>query len=111
MCNRVVLRLFLSIRTLEPEAKSKIVFKGVAMFYEAIFEPSKEFDYSKEAKKLAGKKVAVCDGGILNDGPLKGKNCFYVPSSTVGFIPINDLRDLKPISQVRWQEIRNTLDV
>ncbi|MGD8367835.1 MAG: hypothetical protein PVG78_09345 [Desulfobacterales bacterium] len=81
------------------------------MFYEAIFEPSEEFVYSDEAKKLAGKKVAVCDGGILNDGPLKGKNCFYVPSSTVGFIPINDLRDLKPISQVRWQEIRNTLEV
>ena len=81
------------------------------MFYEAIFEPSKEIDYTTEAKKLAGKKVAVCDGGILNEGPLKGINCFYVPSSTVGFIPIGDLRELKPISQVRWQEIRNTLEV
>jgi len=81
------------------------------MFYEAIFKPSKEFDYNAEAKKLAGKKVAVCDGGILNEGPLKGMNCFYVPSSTVGFIPIGDLKELKPISQARWHEIRSTLEV
>jgi len=81
------------------------------MFYEAIFEPSKEFDYNTEAKKLVGKKVAVCDGGILNEGPLKGMNCFYVPSSTVGFIPIGDLKELKPISQARWHEIRSTLEV
>jgi hypothetical protein len=81
------------------------------MFYEAIFKPSKEFDYNDEAKKLAGKTIAVCDGGILSDGPLKGKNCFYVPSSTVGFIPIGDLKNLKPISKARWQEIRSTLEV
>jgi hypothetical protein len=81
------------------------------MFYEAVFEPSPEIDYHEDAKKLAGKMIAVCDGGICSEGALKGTNCFYVPSSSVGFIPITDLKDLKPISQLRWKEIRKTLDV
>ena len=44
------------------------------MFYEAIFEPSKSMNYNSEAKKLAGKRIAVQDGWVVEEGPFKGKN-------------------------------------
>ena len=81
------------------------------MFYEAIFEPSEKMDYNAEAKKLKGKKIAVQDGWIMENGPFKGQNCFYIPNSTVGLIPINDLKGLKPISFARWKEIQISLDL
>ncbi len=68
------------------------------MFYEAIFQPSKRMNYTTEAKKLAGKKIAVQDGWIVEDGPFKGQHCFYIPKSTVGWIPQCDLIGLKPAS-------------
>ncbi len=61
------------------------------MFYEAIFQPSKRMNYTTEAKRLAVKKIAVQDGWIIEDGPFKGQNCFYIPKSTVGWIPQCDL--------------------
>ena len=79
------------------------------MYYEAIFEPSEKMDYNPEAKKLKGKKIAVQDGWIMENGPFKGQNCFYIPNSTVGLIPISDLKGLKPISFVRWKEIQISL--
>ena len=79
------------------------------MFYEAVFQPLKRKNYNAEAKKLAGKKIAVQDGWIIEDGPLKGQNCFYIPNSTVGWIPMDDLIDLKPISFTKWKEIYNHL--
>ncbi len=54
------------------------------MFYKAIFQPSEKMNYNTEAKRLAGKNIAVQDGWIIEDGPFKGQNCFYIPNSTVG---------------------------
>ena len=61
------------------------------MFYEAIFQPLKRMNYTTEAKRLAGKKIAVQDGWIIEDGPFKGQNGFYIKNSTVGWIPQSDL--------------------
>ena len=79
------------------------------MYYEAIFQPSEKMDYNAEAKKLEGKKIAVQDGWIMENGPFRGQNCFYIPNSTVGLIPISDLKELKPISFARWKEIQISL--
>ena len=79
------------------------------MFYEAIFHPSEKMDYNTDAKKIAGKKIAVIDGWIVKDGPFKGQNCFYIPNSEVGWIPICDLKELKPISLTKWKEIHKSL--
>jgi hypothetical protein len=62
------------------------------MFYEAIFQPSGEMEYNADAKNLEGKTIAVQEGWIIEDGPFKGQNCFYIPSSTVGWIPKSDLK-------------------
>jgi hypothetical protein len=79
------------------------------MYFEAIFKPSKKMDYNSDAKKLAGKKIAVQDGWIIEDGPFKGQNCFYIPNSDMGWIPSEDLDELKPISFARWMEIHKSL--
>ena len=79
------------------------------MFYEAIFKPSKRMNYTTEAKKLAGKKIAVQDGWMVEEGPFKGQNCFYIPKSTVGWIPQCDLIGLKPASFVKWKEIAKSI--
>lgn len=79
------------------------------MFYEAIFKPSKKMKYNAEAKKLAGKKIAVQDGWVVEEGPFEGQNCFYIPNSTIGWIPIDDLKEMKPISFTKWEEIYNSL--
>ena len=55
------------------------------MFYEAIFQPSEKMNYNTDAKRLAGKKIAVQEGWIVKDGPFKGRNCFYIPNATVGW--------------------------
>jgi len=81
------------------------------MFYEALFEPSKAMGYNNEAKKLAGKQIAVQDGWMIKEGPFEGQQCFYIPNTRVGWIPACDLKNLKPISYTRWQEIFNTLDL
>ena len=79
------------------------------MFYEATFKPSKSMNYNSEAKKLAGKKIAVQDGWVVEDGPFKGKNCFYIPNSNIGWIPIDDLKEIKPVSFARWKEVYHSL--
>ena len=79
------------------------------MFYEATFQPSEQMNYGSEAKKLAGKKIAVQDGWIVQEGPFKGQNCFYIPNTTIGMIPLCDLIDLKPTSLARWKEIHKSL--
>ena len=79
------------------------------MFYEAIFQPSSKMNYNSDAKSLAGKKVAIQDGWVIKEGPFKGQNCFYIPNSTVGWIPQCDLTDLKPIPLIRWKEIHKNL--
>jgi hypothetical protein len=79
------------------------------MFYEAIFQPSEKMNYTNDAKKLAGKRIAVQYGWIIEDGPFKGEHCYYIPSSTVGWIPQCDLVGLKPISLAKWKEIDKSL--
>jgi hypothetical protein len=79
------------------------------MFYEAIFQPSAKMNYNSDAIKLAGKRIAVQEGWILDDGPFKGQVCFYIPNSTIGWIPFDDLKDLTPVSFTRWQEINKSL--
>ena len=79
------------------------------MFYEGIFQPSEKMHYNIEAKRLAGKKIAVQVGWLIKEGPFKGQQCFYIPNSTVGWIPISDLKELKPISLVKLKEIHKSL--
>ena len=79
------------------------------MYYEAIFKPSKNMKYSKDAKALAGKRIAAQEGWIIEEGPYKGQNCFYIPNSTVGWIPKNDLKELKPVSFAKWKVIYTSL--
>ena len=65
--------------------------------------------YNQDAKDLAGKKIAVQDGWVIEKGPYKGQNCFYIPNSSVGWIPINDLEGLTPVSFTKWQQIYKSL--
>jgi len=75
------------------------------MYFEAIFNPSKTTDYKSDAKSFIGKKIAVQDGWIIENGPHKGQHCYYLPNSTVGSIPASDLKDLRNIPYVRWKEL------
>jgi hypothetical protein len=81
------------------------------MFYTALFKPSKKMDYSDQAKKLAGKQIAVQDGWIIQEGPFEGQQCYYIPNTHVGWIPACDLKEIEPISYTRWQEIVKTLNI
>jgi hypothetical protein len=76
-----------------------------SMYFEAIFEPSGTMEYVPEAKDLAGEKIAIQEGWIIQEGPFKGQLCFYIPNSTIGWIPKSDLKELKPVPFVRWKEI------
>ncbi len=77
------------------------------MYFEAVFQPSNESEYNSEAACLKGKKVAIQEGWILDKGPHKGQQCFYMPNSTVGCIPQSDLKEIKSIPYVRWKAIYN----
>ncbi len=79
------------------------------MFFEATFQPSEKMNYTTDAKKLAGKRIAVQYGWIVEEGPFKGEHCYYIPKSTLGWIPQCDLVGLKPISLARWKEIDKSL--
>ena len=75
------------------------------MYFEAIFNPSKTDDYNPDAIDFVGKKIAVQDGWMIEEGPHKGEHCYYLPNSTVGRIPQSDLKELKNIPYVRWKAI------
>jgi len=79
------------------------------MFYEAIFEPSENGDYDADAMDLAGKMIAVEDGRVIDEGDHKGQQCFYIPNSTVGWIPSSDLKNIKTVPFVRWKEIHSSI--
>ncbi|MGA8181387.1 MAG: hypothetical protein WB792_15095 [Desulfobacterales bacterium] len=79
------------------------------MFFEATFQPSEKMNYTTDAKKLAGKRIAVQYGWLIEEGPFKGEHCYYIPKSTLGWIPQCDLVGLKPISLTRWKEIDKSL--
>ena len=75
------------------------------MYFEAIFNPSAPNDYNPDAISFVGKKIALQDGWIIEEGPHKGEHCFYLPNSTVGSIPQSDLKELKNIPYVQWKAI------
>ena len=77
------------------------------MYFEAVFQPSNDTDYNSDIADFVGRKVAIQEGWILEEGPHKGQQCFYMPNSTVGCIPASDLQGLKNIPYVQWKEIYN----
>jgi hypothetical protein len=79
------------------------------MFFEAIFQPSRTKGYNSVAKSLVGKRIPLMDGWIVQDGPFKGQQCFYIPSTKVGWIPASDLQQIKPVSKVQWNDIHKSL--
>ena len=81
------------------------------MYYEAIFQPNEGMEYKSESKKFIGKKIALQDGWVIDNGPFKGQNCYYIPNSTIGMIPMEDLQDLKPVSFVKWRELHNKMEL
>lgn len=81
------------------------------MYYEGVFNPSKTDDYSPAAANFVGKKIAVQDGWIIKEGPLKGQHCFYLPNSTVGTIPQSDLTNLKSIPYVQWKLLHDSIEL
>ena len=77
------------------------------MYFEAVFQPSDDTDYKSDIAGFVGKKVAIQEGWILEEGPHRGQQCFYMPNSTVGCIPASDLQELKTIPYAQWKEIHN----
>lgn len=77
------------------------------MYFEAVFQPSNDTDYNSDASDFVGQKVAIQEGWILEEGPCKGQQCFYMPDSTVGCIPVSDLQQIKSIPFAQWKEIHN----
>ena len=77
------------------------------MYFEAVFQPLNDTDYNSESADFRGKKVAIQEGWILEEGPCKGQKCFYMPNSTVGCIPERDLKQIKSIPYAQWKTIYN----
>ncbi len=77
------------------------------MYFEAVFQPSNDTDYQSDIAGFVGKKVAIQEGWILEEGPHRGQQCFYMPGSTVGCIPVSDLQELKNIPYAQWKEIHH----
>jgi len=77
------------------------------MYFEAVFQPSNDTDYKSDVANFVGKRVAIQEGWILEEGPHRGQQCFYMPNSTVGCIPASDLQELKTIPYAQWKEIYN----
>jgi len=77
------------------------------MYFEAVFQPSNDTDYKSDVANFVGKRVAIQEGWILEEGPHRGQQCFYMPNSTVGCIPASDLQKLKTIPYAQWKEIYN----
>jgi hypothetical protein len=80
------------------------------MYFEAIFSPTDQKEYNSEAGNFVGKKLAVTQGWVIEDGPYKGQQCYYAPNTTIGRIPQSDLQDLKSIPYARWNQIYSNLD-
>ena len=54
------------------------------MYFEAIFNPANEAEYSAEAADFVGKKLPIQEGWVIDDGPYKGQQCYYAPNTTIG---------------------------
>jgi hypothetical protein len=80
------------------------------MHFEGIFQPADKTLYNAEAADFIGKRLAIQQGWVIDDGPFKGQQCFYAPNTTIGSIPASDLQELKSIPFARWQQIYNSID-
>ena len=79
------------------------------MYFEAIFEPSRLTDYNSDnIQKIVGKKIALQDGWVLEEGPHTSQQGNYLPNSTVGLIPASDLKEIKVIPYAQWKDIFNS---
>lgn len=74
------------------------------MYFEAVFQPSSDSDYNSSAAEFVGKKIAIQEGWVLEEGPHKGQQCFYMPNSTLGCIPASDLQQIKSVPYARWRQ-------
>jgi len=81
------------------------------MFFEAIFQPEKLKEYNSNVRSLVGKNIPIVEGWIIKEGPHEGQHCFYIPNSTVGVIPACDLKEIKPVSNAKWKEMHNSLEL
>ena len=79
------------------------------MYYEATFKPSEPTDYITDAESLIGQRICIQQGWILEEGPYRGEQCYYIPNTTIGTIPASHLVDIEPISYARWREIHKHL--
>jgi hypothetical protein len=77
------------------------------MYFEATFQPSNASAYKPDAADFIGKKIAIQDGWVLEEGPHKGQQGYYLPNSTIGLIPAADLKDIKAVPYVQWKDILN----
>ena len=77
------------------------------MYFEAVFQPTNDSEYDSSAAEFVGKKVAIQEGWILEEGPHKGQQCFYMPNSNVGCIPASDLQQIKSVPYVQWRQIHD----
>lgn len=78
------------------------------MYFEAIFQPSNLTNYNSDnVQNIVGKKVALQDGWVLEEGPHKGQQGYYLPNSTVGLIPACDLKEIRVIPYSQWKDIFN----
>jgi hypothetical protein len=75
------------------------------MYFEAIFQPSDASTYNDNADRIAGKRIAIQDGWVIEEGPYKGQQCYYIPNSTMGQIPASDLKDIRSIPYARWSDL------
>ncbi|MDX1708567.1 MAG: hypothetical protein R3274_08210 [Desulfobacterales bacterium] len=73
------------------------------MYFEAVFQPSSDSQYNASANEFMGKKVAIQEGWVLEDGPHRGQQCYYMPNSNVGCIPASDLQEIKSVPYVQWR--------
>lgn len=79
------------------------------LHFEGVFNPVNQTDYTAEAKNFVGKRLPVQEGWIIEDGPHKGQLCFYAPNTRIGKIPQTDLKDLKPIPFVQWEQLYTSI--
>jgi hypothetical protein len=81
------------------------------MHFEGVFNPANKTEYNSEAKHFVGKKLPIQEGWIIEDGPHKGQQCYYAPNTRIGKIPQSDLKDLKPIPFVRWEQLYTSIEL
>jgi hypothetical protein len=74
------------------------------MFFEALFKPSKKKGYTADMQRLIGKRIPLQGGWVADDGPHKGRQCFYVANLNDSLIPADDLKDLENISFAKWKQ-------